>query len=114
MKIRMLLQKGFCFNVCRYDPLVSRKSAQSCPHARNLTMQIFTRHHIFTMIILDNLIINEAKEWVTIQKKPTVWKQDSSSSSEYKRNYWQKINHDDYERNVDYNLPSKLISVSNN
>ena len=100
-----------------YDPLVSRKSAQSCPHARNLTMQIFTRqqYHIFTIIVLNfKLVISQAWIPLPVEKKPTVWKQDSSSSSEYKRNYWQKINHDDYERNVDYNLPSKLISVSNN
>ena len=111
----MLLQKVFGFNVCRYDPLVSRKSAQSCPHARNLTMQIFTRqqYHIFTIIVLNfNLVISEAWIPLPLEKKPTVWKQDSSSSSEYKRNYWHNINNDDYERNVEYNLPSKQIYVS--
>ena len=110
----MLLQKVFGFNVCRYDPLVSRKSAQSCPHSQNLTMQIFTsghQCHIFTILILNfNLVISEA--WIPVGKKPTVWEQDSSSSSEYKRNYWNEINNDDYERNVDYNLLSKRIYVS--
>ena len=93
--------------------MVSRKSAQSCPHARNLTMQIFSRqqYHIFTIIILNfNLVISEA--WIPVGKKPRVWEQDSSSSSEYKRNYWNEIKNDDYERNGEYNLPSKRIYVS--
>ena len=107
----MLLQKVFGLNVCRYDPLVSRKSAQSCPHARNLTMQIFTRqqYHIFTIIVLNlNLVISEA--WIPVEKKHKVWQ--DSSLSEYRRNYWNEINNDDYERKVEYNLPSKLIFVS--
>ena len=111
----MLLQKVFGFNVCRYDPLVSRKSAQSCPHARNLTMQIFTRqqYHIFTIIVLNfKLVISQAWVPLPVEKKPTVWKQDSSSSSEYNQNYWNEINNDNYERNVEYNLPSKRILAS--
>ena len=96
-----------------YDPLVSRKSAQSCPHARNLTMQIFTRqqYHIFTIIVLNfKLVISQAWIPLPVEKKPKVLQ--DSSLSEYTQNYWNEINNDDYERNVEYNLPSKRIFVS--
>ena len=110
----MLFQNVFGFNVCRYDPLVSRKSAQSCPHARNLTMQIFTRqqYHIFTIIVLNfNLVISEAWIPLPVEKKPTVWQE--SSSSEYKQNYWNEINDkQEKERSVEYHLPSRQIFVS--
>ena len=96
--------------VSRYDPLVSRKSAQSCPHARNLTMQIFTRqqYHIFTIIVLNfKLVISQAWIPLPVEKKPKVWQ--DSSLSEYEQDYWNEINN---ERNVEYNLPSKRIFVS--
>ena len=96
--------------VSRYDPLVSRKSAQSYPHARNLTMQIFTRqqYHIFTIVVLNfKLVISQAWIPLPVEKKPIVWQ--DSSSSEYEQDYWNEINN---ERNVEYNLPSKRISVS--
>ena len=76
-------------------------------------MQIFTRqqYHIFTIIVLNfKLVISQAWVPLPVEKKPTVLQ--DSSLSEYTQNYWNEINNDDYERNVEYNLPSKRIFVS--